>query len=84
VVPVVLWDDSEFAPRHDGLAWLVDAESGRSRPVWMRAALRERWQRARAAREQALAACFRRHRLSPLRISGGFDGRAVTAYFFEG
>ena len=27
VVPVVLWDRTEFAPPRDGLAWLVDPES---------------------------------------------------------
>ena len=63
-VPVVLWDESEFAPRHDGLAWLVDAETGRKRPVWVRAALRERWQRARSEREAAL-----------MRASGGTGWR---------
>ena len=80
-VPVVLWDRSEFAPPRNGLAWLADAETGRRRPVWMRPALRERWARARAERDEALQQCFRRHRLNALRLDDGFDAAAVTAHF---
>lgn len=81
VVPVVLWDRSEFAPQRNGLAWLVDAESGAKRALWLRPALRERLERAREAREQLLRDCFQRHRLAPLWLDRGFDAAAVTAHF---
>ena len=83
VVPVVLGDRSEALPPRNGLAWLVDAETGRQRPVWMRESLRLRWQRRHAEREAALKACFGRHRLAPLVLRDGFDAAAVTAYFHQ-
>jgi uncharacterized protein (DUF58 family) len=81
VVPVVLSDSTERVPPRNGLAWLIDAESGRRRPVWVRPALRERWERARVERTMALDACFERHRLDPLRLDDAFDPMAVTAHF---
>ena len=81
LVPVLLADSSEAGPQRNGLAWLVDAESGRRRPVWMRPSLRERWARARADRDAALDDCFSRHRVAPLRIVDAFDATAVSAYF---
>lgn len=81
VVPVVLWDSSEFLPQRNGLAWLVDAEDGRRRVLWLRPALRERFARARAEREQALRDCFRRHHVAPLWLEHGFDAAGATAHF---
>ncbi|HEU4460089.1 MAG TPA: DUF58 domain-containing protein [Methylibium sp.] len=81
LVPVVLWDAEEFAPPADGIAYLVDAESGARRMVWMRPALRERWHAARVERRAALHALFDRHRLDPLELFDGYRADAVTAHF---
>lgn len=93
LVPVLLWDRAEFTPPGgtlDGqaalgplgrLASLVDAETGQRRLLWLRAAVRERWQRQLDARREALDALFRRHRLRPLYLLDGFDADAVTAHF---
>lgn len=82
VVPVVVWDALEFGlgPRN-GLAPLLDPETGQSRLVWWRPALRERWQAGHAARRDALLQRFRRARLKPLLIENGFDAEAVTRHF---
>lgn len=85
VVPVVLWDEHEFdLGERNGLAEVLDAESGRRRLVWWRPLLRERWQRARADRRAALQQVFARERQKPLFIEQGFDADAVTRHFHAG
>ena len=82
VVPVVLWEPLEFAlPAANGLAHLVDPETGRRRLVWWRPALREPWRAAHRQRREALLALFRAHRLKPLFIENGFDADSVTRHF---
>jgi hypothetical protein len=97
LVPVLLWDRAEFAEPRTGassgglggnggvgrLAWVVDAETGRRRLIWLRAAVRQRWQAQLQARRTALDALFRRHRLRPLYLLDGFDANAVTAHFHQ-
>jgi hypothetical protein len=82
LVPVVLWDPREFGltPQR-GLARVTDPESGVTRLLWWRPALRERWLAAHQERRDALLQIFRAHRLKPLFIEGGFDADAVTRHF---
>ena len=82
VVPVVLWQASEFAlsPRF-GLAQVQEPESGRRQWLWWRPALRRRWLAAREARREALLQLFAARRLVPLFIEGAFDADAVTRHF---
>jgi Mg-chelatase subunit ChlD len=82
VVPVVLWDEQEFSlGERNGLAEVLDAESGRRRLIWWRPQLRERRQRAQADRRAALLQVFARERLQPLFFEQGFDADAVTRHF---
>lgn len=87
VVPVLIWDRAEFespqarAVGPGRLAHVVDVEDGRRRLLWLRPALDARWAQQLDARQQALDALFRRHRLRPLRVLDGFDADAVTAHF---
>ncbi len=82
LVPVVLWDATEFSlSATHGLAQVLDPETGRQRLVWWRPALRERWRVQQAQRREALLALFRTQRLSPLFVEGGFDADAVTRHF---
>jgi hypothetical protein len=67
--------------RFGRLVSLRDAESGQRRLLWLRAAVRARWQRRFQERREALDALFRRHRLRPLYLLDGFDADAVTAHF---
>lgn len=82
LVPVVLWDPREFGlTSRRGLAQVIDAESGVTRLLWWRPALREKWLAAQLQRRDALLQIFRAHRLKPLFIEGGFDADAVTRHF---
>lgn len=85
VVPVQLWRADEFAgagSKRFGLVRLEDAESGSSRTVLLRPALRRRWATARAERAATLDAVFGRHGLHPLRLGERFRGEDVSAHFF--
>ncbi len=82
LVPVVLWDPSEFSlSAARGLAQVLDPETGQQRLVWWRPALRERWRSQLAQRREAMLQAFRAQRLSPLFMEGGFDADAVTRHF---
>ncbi|MGJ7506660.1 DUF58 domain-containing protein [Variovorax sp. GT1P44] len=82
LVPVVLWDSREFGlSARRGLAQVTDPESGDTRLLWWRPALREKWRVARRERRDALLQIFQTHRLKPLFIEGGFDADAVTRHF---
>lgn len=82
LVPVVVWDALEFdLGARQGLAQVVDPESGRLRLLWWRPAMRRRWQARRLERREALLRVFRMHRLRPLLIEGDFDADAVTRHF---
>lgn len=83
LVPVVVWDRQEFDLPHNGLAALVDAESGAQRLVWMRRSLRERWQAAQGERQAALQQTFRKHRLAPLMLADGFRADLVSRHFVQ-
>ena len=82
VVPVVLWDRSEFQlPERNGLAWLADSEGAGHRLVWLRPALRQRWVNRLDDARHALEETLQRWRVRPLYLLDGFDADAVTAYF---
>ncbi len=82
LVPVVVWDATEFSlTARSGLAHVADPETGVRRLVWWRAALRAQWREALDQRREALLQLFRAHRLRPLFIEGGFDADAVTRHF---
>lgn len=83
VIPVVLWRNEEFAGGPNfGIARLADAESGRTRTVLLRPALRRKWANERAERAAALDELFRRHHLRPLRLSDHFRPEEVSSHFF--
>ena len=82
LVPVVLWDPLEFGlTSRRGLAQVTDPESGVTKLLWWRPALREKWLAAHQQRRDALLGIFRSHRLKPLFIDGAFDADAVTRHF---
>lgn len=82
VVPVVLWDRSEFQlPARNGLAWLADSEGAGHRLLWLRPALRQRWANRLDGARGALEEKLQRWRVRPLFLLDGFDADAVTAYF---
>lgn len=82
VVPVVLWDESEWQGWPDwGLVRLADSETGAARTVWLRPAVKAKLAEAFAARRAALVDFFDRHGREPFFLDGGFDADALTRYF---
>jgi len=82
VVPIVVWDASEFSlDAERGLLHVADPETGQRRAVWWRPRLRDRWLAERDARRERLRQLFRRHHLRPLFVEAGFDADAVTRHF---
>lgn len=81
VVPVVLWDAQEHSLPAAGFASVVDAESGARRFLWLRPALRARFEQQVQARRAALTKRLTRQGLPPLFLQSPFDPDAVSAYF---
>jgi Mg-chelatase subunit ChlD len=82
VVPVWLRDPAEMeALPARGLVELSDAESGRTRTLWMRPALRQRWVARIHEHRQQVQACLARHQRMPLVMDERFDADRVTEYF---
>jgi len=82
LVPVVLWDPLEFSlSARRGLVQVTDPETGVTRLLWWRPALREKWLAALQQRRDALLRIFQVNRVKPLFIEGDFDADAVTRHF---
>ncbi|MFM8333767.1 MAG: DUF58 domain-containing protein [Candidatus Methylumidiphilus sp.] len=83
VVPVVLWDQAEYAnlPRF-GLAELADPETGQRRRVFFRPELREKIAAAYALRRERLTALCSAHGRAPFFLTGAFDAEQMTQYFY--
>jgi hypothetical protein len=84
IVPLVIWDPAEIEPpKSDGLIPLRDVESGRRSTMWLRPSVRARWQDAVERRRGELNTLFAARGIRPFYVSGGFDGEALSQYFFE-
>ena len=85
VVPVVVWDAAETEPpQQQGLAFLRDAEDPHGRRMlWVRPALRQRWQAAVAQRRAVLGATFAARGLHAVHMNGRFDAEAMSRHFIE-
>jgi len=84
VIPVVVWDRAEVEPpAASGLLSLIDAETRKSRTLWVSRRLRERWLRGVALRRRTLEAIFRAHDLRPFYLSAEFDPAALSRYFLD-
>lgn len=84
VVPLVVRDPAELEPP-SGNGWieLIDAESGRRRPLWLRESTRRAWRENVARREAELDAAFRASEVRALRLVGAFEAEALTRHFVE-
>ena len=85
VVPVVLWDSSEFA---DVPAWgwaqLRDMETGRDMPLFMRPSLLQRLRQGYAQRRQLLAGiCRQAGARSPFFVQDSYSAEQLSRHLLE-
>jgi hypothetical protein len=82
VVPIVLWDKDEYQNLPPwGLMTLKDMESGATRLVCLRPALREKIITAYTQRQMQLKNCFRGHGCEPLFLTDGYNAGSINRYF---
>lgn len=84
VIPVV-WqhDDVDHFPSHAGWTEMRDSETGARHSVWMRPKMKQRWQQTMQDHFEQLDACFNRHRIRPLYVSGAVSPDTLTEYFYS-
>ena len=82
VVPILLQDPVEtHAMPQAGIATVVDAETGKSKFVWMRAGLVQQLKSARQHHWQTVKETSARFGYQPFLVNGSFDSAALTQYF---
>lgn len=83
VIAVVLRDDAELRALPSwGLIGLIDAESGRTRPMLMRPSLKQRMTDALRARDQKLQQLFAEQKIASVWFDGQFGAAQITRLFF--
>ena len=82
VVPVAIWDRNEYERLPGfGLTRVLDPETGNSRLLFMRGALRRRISEIFAERKNRLFELFSRHGRAPIMLQDGFRSDEVSRYF---
>ena len=82
VVPVVIWDRSEYEDLPNfGLVRVADAETGANRLLFMRHSLRRRIAEKFSARREKITQLFARAGRSPLFLLDGFQADEVSHFF---
>jgi len=83
VVPVVLWDSSEYENLPNwGWAELQDAETGQRRRLFLRPSLREKIVLSYAQRREDLVKLCSTFGREPFFMADSFDAEAMTQYFY--
>ena len=84
VVPVVLWDSSEYKNLPEfGITSVTDCESGEKRTLFLRKDMRANIIKSFEARRAAIAAVFMKYDMAPFFVEGNFDADALTEYFHQ-
>lgn len=82
IVPVVLWDSSEYTNLPEfGIANVTDPESGEKRTLLLRKDYRNRILKSFEDRRQAIISLFLRFDMQPFFVEDGFDADLLTDYF---
>jgi hypothetical protein len=82
IVPVVLWDSSEYTNLPEfGIANVTDPESGEKRTLLLRKDYRNRILKGFEDRRQAIINLFLRFDMQPFFVEDGFDADLLTDYF---
>ncbi|WP_026600682.1 DUF58 domain-containing protein [Methylomonas sp. 11b] len=84
VIPLVLWDQSEYSGLPDwGLFQLQDLETGKRRTLWFRPSLKRKIEQAFAQRRSQLQHHFRAFGCEPLFIENGYRSEQLAQYFLR-
>jgi uncharacterized protein (DUF58 family) len=84
IVPILVTDSTEEADLPPfGLIDVRDLESGASKVVFMRPALRQRWRAEAAARRRALDELFLRYGRPAFELKDRFDADALSRHLLE-
>ncbi|MCF8158301.1 MAG: DUF58 domain-containing protein [Burkholderiaceae bacterium] len=84
VVPVVLWDSSEYKNLPEfGITSVTDCETGEKRTLFLRKEMRANIVASFEARRAAIEALFMSFDMAPFFVEGGFDADALTEYFHQ-
>lgn len=84
IVPVVLWDSSEYKDLPEfGVTSINDPETGERRTLFLRASYRQRILDTFAARRQAIEDMFMKFDMQPFFVEDRFDADLLSDYFHQ-
>ena len=84
VVPIVLWDSSEYKNLPEfGITSVTDCETGEKRTLFLRKDMRANIVASFEARRAEIEALFMRFDMAPFFVEGDFDADALTEYFHQ-
>lgn len=84
IVPVVLWDSSEYKDLPEfGIASVSDPETGAKRTLFLRKAYRDRILQSFADRRKVIENLFLRFDMQPFFVENSFDADQLSEYFHQ-
>lgn len=84
IIPVVLWDTSEYANLPEfGITNVTDPETGAKRTLFLRKDYRARIMQSFADRRKAIEDLFLRFDMQPFFVENHFDADLLTDYFHQ-
>jgi uncharacterized protein (DUF58 family) len=84
VVPIVLWDSSEYKNLPEfGIASVIDCETGQKRTLFLRKEMRANIVASFEARRAEIEALLMSFDMTPFFLEGVFDADALTEYFHQ-
>ena len=84
VVPIVLWDSSEYINLPEfGITSVIDSESGEKRILFLRKDMRAQIIAGFETRRAQINALFMKYNMPPFYVEGDFDADALTEYFHQ-
>jgi len=84
VVPIVLWDSSEYKNIPEfGVTSVTDCETGEKRTLFLRKDMRANIIASFEARRAEIDALFMKFDMAPFFVDGDFDADALTEYFHQ-
>lgn len=84
IVPIVLWDTSEYADLPEfGITSVTDPETGAKRTLFLRKEYRERILQGFIERRKIIEDLFLRYDMQPFFVENSFDADQLSEYFHQ-